>query len=483
MATFIEHQGKQAVPLWINGKNLPVDSSRLIEVTRAVEDRTIHYAQGADEADAKAAVGAATAAFPGWSATPLPKRREIINNAAALLIKRVEEIGAMQTLETSAQPQFGPMMARGGAETIKEIASQITNACAGDLPHSEKDDIAIMAVRQPMGPVLFISPWNAPTFLGPRGIASALAAGCTVVLKASELCPATYHMLCQCFADAGVPAGVLNQIVARREDASAITEAIISDPRIRKVEFIGSANVGSIIGQTCAKYLKPILMELGGKGPSIICRDANLQEAAKACAFGAFVHHGQICMATERIFVVREVADEFTRLLKEEVNNWVDLAGSAATKEFAEKTQAMVKEAKDAGAEFLAGDNQIHGTHGTSLRPTIITNVSRNTKLYADESFGPSASLYVVDDEDKAMELANESKYGLTGSIWSSDTMRALSLAKRLEVGVVNVNAPTVVVEIPPTISAQAAKGSGWGDVNGAAGIREFLTHKAILLR
>jgi acyl-CoA reductase-like NAD-dependent aldehyde dehydrogenase len=483
MAATTNPERMRVVPLWINGEDQPVNHGQLLDVIQSATNKTVHYAHSANEADAKAAVDAAAAAFVGWSKTPLVVRRDILLKAADLLDQRALELDAMQMQETCSPPQFGAMFAKGAAATIKEVASLITTACSGAFPPNEEDGKVMMVIRQPVGPVLIISPWNSPTYLGPRGIANALAAGCTIVLKASELCPETYHMLCQVFADAGVPAGALNQIVVRREDASKITEAIIADRRIRKVEFIGSAMVGSLISQMCGKHLKPILLELGGKCPAIICKDADLENAAKGCVFGAFLHHGQICMSTERIIVVKEVAERFSQLLKTEVENWAGLAGTAATQQFCDRAFNIVKEALDEGAELFAGDNTTLGETRTALRPTIVTNVQRTSRLYGDESFGPSATLYVVDDEDKAVELANDSGYGLVGAVWSSNTLRALNLAKRVECGSITVNGSTVMTDIPPTMFTQATKGSGWGAVNGVVGIQEFLNLKAIILR
>jgi acyl-CoA reductase-like NAD-dependent aldehyde dehydrogenase len=235
----------------------------------------------------------------------------------------------------------------------------------------------------------------------------------------------------------------------------------------------------------CGTYLQPILMELGGKCPVIVCGDANLAKAAKATAFGAFLHHGQICMTTERIIVVKDVAEEFTALLGEEVDAWVALAGSAATKQFADKAHNLVEEALTEGAELVMGDNSYLGTHKTSLRPTIIKEVNPKSKLYDTESFGPSATLIFVNDGEGVLAVAHSSEYGLTGAIWTNDTMRGIALSKRVENNVISVNDGTVLTDIPPTVFSGATnnKGSGWGLVNGTAGIREFLNTKAVIVK
>lgn len=476
---FAEHDGKQVVPLWCAGTDRPLQPDNLFEVIHAASSKAAHHAQSASVADATAAVEAAWAAFDAWSATPIPARQSILFKAADLLNERAEELGAMQALETSSMPWFGSYLCTLASANIREVASQITAAFTGSIPPDA--NATIMVTKQAIGPVLVISPWNSPSFLGPRSIAAALAAGCSVVLKASELCPQTYRMLCQVFADAGLPAGVLNQIVVRREDAAAVTEAVISHPHIRKVEFIGSAAVGSSIGQLCAKHLKPILMELGGKGPVIVCADANLAKAAATSAFCAFLHHGQICMSTERIIVVKEVADEFSRLLKKEVDtNWRQGVGSAVTGAFAARAHELLEEARREGAEFLAGDNDFLGEAKSGLRPTIVTNVSRESRLRDQETFGPSASLYVVEDEDEALRVANDTTYGLAGAIWTQDVARGIELSKKLECGMVHINAGTLADF--PTMAMQGAKGSGWGSNNSVYGIQEFLLTKSVTL-
>ncbi len=480
MSFFLEHAGKQVVPLWYDGEDCNLNPNNIFEVIHAADGTVAHHAQSASVADAQAAVDAAQAAFSTWSATSIPERRAVLLKVADLLTERADVLGVMQARETSSASSYGSYLAKVASANIREVASQITTACTGSLPPDQST--TIMVTKQAIGPVLIISPWNSPTVLGPRSIAAALAAGCTVVLKASELCPQTYRMLCQVFADAGLPRGALNQIVVKREDASSVTEAIISHPAIRKVEFIGSAAVGSLVAQTCARHLTPILLELGGKAPAIVCRDANLAKAAATCAFGAFVHHGQICMSTERIIVVQEVSEEFSKLLKKEVNEkWYHGAGSAATTAFATKAHALLDEALRDGAEYLAGENTYIDEAKTSLRPTIVTKLARDSRLRDLESFGPSATLYVVEDEDEALRVANDSAYGLSGAIWTSDVMKGLALSKKLECGMVHVNAGTMADF--PTMAIQGVKGSGWGSNNSVYGIEEFLVTKSVTLQ
>ncbi|KAL6230839.1 hypothetical protein BDW75DRAFT_248385 [Aspergillus navahoensis] len=447
----VDYQGQKVVPLWINGQATPLAHERIYDVVNAVEDKVVHRAQGADIAAANAACEAAAAAFPSWSNKPYWKRRDILLKVADILEARANLLAATHTL-------------------------------SGTVPPIYDSETRVFIYKEAIGPVVLIPPWNSPSILGPRSMAAALAAGCTVVLKASELCPLLYRMLVDIFEEAGVPKGVINQVQVRREDAPAVTEALIAHPATRKVEFIGSAKVGKVIGQLASKYLKPVLMELGGKSPVIVLKDADLAIAAKNVAFGAFCHHGQICFSTERIIVIREVADDFICRLKQEVNTvYAEGLGSAATKSFAVQAQAIVQAANDDGAEFLVGDNSLIGPNRTTLTPTILIGVQRTSALRDKESFGPSASLYIVDDVDTAVNMANDSLYGLTAAVWTNDTMLAMDLSSRLQYGVVHINACTLADM--PQMPVQGRKSSGWGSNNAGYGIEEFLQTKTVTMR
>ena len=311
-----------------------------------------------------------------------------------------------------------------------------------------------------------------------RAVGAPLAAGCTVVFKASELCPAVHHSLVKAFTNAGLPPGCLNQLQARREDASSITESLIAHPAIRKIEFIGSATVGRMIGQLAAKYLKPVLMELGGKAPAIILRDADLKSAAELCVHGAILNHGQICVSTERIIVLREVAEEFTRYLKDSVKAHINDAGFAVTKGMAEKAHTIVSSAVEQGAEFVAGSNKFRGSSGVSLEPTIMTGVNPGTDMHEKETFGPSATLYIAEDEEEAIQIANDTPYGLNAAVHGRDVLAALKVAQRIDCGQVSINSVTMYDE--PCAPIGGVKDSGWGRNNGKYAVREFLTEKTI---
>lgn len=245
---------------------------------------------------AQRAADSSWAAFQSWKSTKYDYRRDLLLRVAALYEERVEKLVACQVEETSCTETYARFNVKLAVNLIRETAGSIVEALTGATPPMQANGYAFV-FKEAVGPVLLIPPWNSSIILSTRGVAAALAAGCTVVLKASEACPRTHGMIIDLFEEAGLPKGCLNQVQADRKNAALVTDALIGHKAIRKVEFIGSAPVGVKIGQTAAKYLKPILMELGGKGPAIVLKDADLEKAAADCAFGAFLHHGQIVRA------------------------------------------------------------------------------------------------------------------------------------------------------------------------------------------
>lgn len=293
------------VPLWIN--NEPITTSSTIPITQASTSRTVHHASSASPSDAINAVKSSRAAFLSWRNSTHTTRHDLIIRVADYFAANASTFIDAQILETSCTRPWATNNVNLSISYLREIAAQVSSV-TGCIPPTEKPNTLGFVFKEPIGPVLCIAPWNAALILATRGIASAVAVGCTVVFKASEICPLTHFLITQAFVESGAPAGVVNQVQCGREDAAEITEAIIAHEAIRKVEFIGSAAVGRKIGQVAARYLKPVIMELGGKCPAIVLEDADLDEAAEKCALGAVMHHGQICFSTERIIVLEGVS-------------------------------------------------------------------------------------------------------------------------------------------------------------------------------
>ncbi|KAH7137421.1 aldehyde dehydrogenase domain-containing protein [Dactylonectria estremocensis] len=444
-----------------------------------LKTQDVHLAQGASIETAREATQSSYRAFLRWKATAYTERRDLLLKVADVIQSREEALVAMQMLETSCQEEWARFNVALAAANVREIASNISQECTGELPSPQGPGAFCMVFKDPIGPVLAIAPWNASMIISTRALAAPLGAGCTIVFKASELCPGVHRSIVRAFEDAGLPGGCINTIQARREDSPGVTEALIAHPAISKIAFTGSTVVGSIIGQLASKYLKPVLLELGGKAPAIILKDADIERAASLCAKGAFLHHGQICMSTDRIIVVKDVAEDFSRALADCVKkHHPDGAGSAITIGVAQRARSLVDAAVKNGASYLVGNNEFRDDTNAAIAPTVITGVKPEDQIFSEETFGPSAVLYIVEDENEAVVLANSSKYGLNAAVHSRDMFSALRVARRIECGQVHIGTVTEYDEANAPIGG--TKASGWGRNNGKYALREFLVTKTI---
>ncbi|KNG81082.1 aldehyde dehydrogenase family protein [Aspergillus nomiae NRRL 13137] len=377
-----------------------------------------------------------------------------------------EELIKYQMEETGAGRMFVEKTFEMGAAFIKDFAARIPSI-EGSVPSVSEQGECAMVFKEPYGVVLGIAPWNAPYILGTRAIALPLAAGNTAVLKGSELSPKCFWSIGDIFREAGLPAGCLNVVYHRPADAAPVTTALIAHPAVRKISFTGSTQVGSIIASTAGKYVKPVVLELGGKASAIVLDDANLERAAMSCSLGAFMHSGQICMSTERIVVQRSIADRFRTLLAD-----------ASETVFGKHTPAPVLVASAAGADLVYGERNPSEESGNSLRPVIVGNVTKDMDLYSAESFGPTVSLMVVDTEEEAVALANDTEYGLTSAVFTDNLFRGLRVAKQIESGAVHINSLTVHDE--PVLPHGGWKSSGYGRFGGPAAYDEWLQTKTV---
>jgi benzaldehyde dehydrogenase (NAD) len=361
------------------------------------------------------------------------------------------------------------------ADGLREAAA-MTTQIAGEIIPSDVPGSLAMAVRQAAGVVLGIAPWNAPVILGVRAIALPLACGNTVVLKASELCPATHALIAQALRDAGVPKGAVNFITNVPEDAGSIVRALIAEPAVRRVNFTGSTRVGKIIAATCAEYLKPVVLELGGKAPFLVLHDADIDAAVQAAAFGAFANSGQICMSTERIIVDTKIADVFVDKLAAKARSLplgdprceTVVLGSVVDMSTVARCNAMIDDALAKGATLACGGRATN----TLMPATLLDHVTPDMLIYSEESFGPVKPIVRVDGDDAAIACANDNEYGLSSAVFSRDIARAIQVAKRIEAGICHVNGPTVHDEAQMPFGG--VKGSGFGRFGGQAGVAEF---------
>ncbi|PYH43279.1 aldehyde dehydrogenase [Aspergillus saccharolyticus JOP 1030-1] len=464
------------IPLIVNNESIVTDVA--FDVKNPTTGEVIERCAGASVDDANRAVAAAKAAFPAWSQTKPSDRRDILNKAAEVMLSRKEELIRYQMESTGAGRMFVEKTFMLGVGFLKDFAALIPSI-EGTIPAVNGE--SAMVFKQPYGVVLGIAPWNAPYILGVRAVALPLAAGNTTILKGSELAPKCFWAIGDIFREAGLPAGCVNVVYHQTSDAAAVTTALIAHSAVRKINFTGSTVVGSIIASTAGKYVKPVLLELGGKASAIVLDDANLEKAAMCCAMGAFLHSGQICMSTERIVVQRSIADRFKQLVAEASEKVfgkhappLGLVNSAAVN----KNKSLVEDALSKGANLIYGEPQNIVPNSRSMRPVIVGDVTKNMDLYATESFGPTVSLIVVDTEDEAVALANDTEYGLTSAVFTNNLFRGLRVARQIEAGAVHINSLTVHDE--PVLPHGGWKSSGYGRFGGVGGYDEWLQTKTV---
>jgi acyl-CoA reductase-like NAD-dependent aldehyde dehydrogenase len=437
-------------------------------------DPVARVAAGTRE-DARRAVEAAAEAFPAWSQAPPAVRQRIFLKAADILDSRSDEIASWLIRETGSafgftmfQLQFVPNLFRQAAalaySPIGEIIPSDTGAFA-------------MGVRRPVGVVGAIAPWNAALILPARAIASPLALGNTVVLKPSEHSPYVGGLhFGEIFAEAGLPPGVLNVVTHAPGEAGPIGDELAENPHVRCINFTGSTATGRLLAEKAGRNLKRTVLELGGFNPLIVLRDADLDYAVDASAFGSFLHQGQICMSTRRIIVERPIADAFVEKLAAKTaglkvgdpSEHDTVIGPLITGDALELVKRRVEDAVSAGARLLAGGEAA----GSAYRATLLADVPPDSDLAQLETFGPVAAIEVVDGEDEAIDRANATAYGLASGIITSDPDKGMALAQRIQAGIVHVNDQTVGDE--PQMPFGGVKASGLGRFGGTAAINEF---------
>jgi acyl-CoA reductase-like NAD-dependent aldehyde dehydrogenase len=471
------------LPLLVRDRDVAASNGAIFHRRNPITGEVVTRAAAATLADALSAASAAASAFPDWSQTSPSLRRAKLMKAADLLEGRADDFAAAMAEETGATAAWARFNLELGAATLREAAS-ITTQITGTLIPSDKPGMTAMALRRPVGVVLGIAPWNAPVILGVRAVAMPLACGNTVVLKTSEICPRTHRLIGEVLRDAGLGHGVVNIISNAPADAARVVEALIAHPAVRRVNFTGSTRVGRVIAEVAGRHLKPCLLELGGKAPFVVLDDADLEEAAKAAAFGAFLNQGQICMSTERIVVDEAVADAFVEklarlaapLLAGDPREGFPALGSIIGPEAVERIDGLIKDAVFKGARILSGGQ----VRGSLIDATVLDHVTPAMRIYAEESFGPIAAIIRVRGVDEAVRVANDTDYGLSSAVFGQDIRRALDVASRIEAGICHINGPTVHDEAQMPFGG--VKASGYGRFGGTAAIGEFTELRWITL-
>ena len=459
----------------IGGAPRAASNGATFERRNPLDQSVATRAPAATAEDARAAVDAAAKAFPAWAAMIPGERRALLMKAAHALEAKGEAFAAAMAAETGASGIWAGFNVHLAAGMLLEAAS-ITTQISGEVIPSNVPGNLALAVRQPAGVVLGIAPWNAPIILAVRAIATPLACGNTVILKGSEISPATHGLIIEALQEAGFPAGVVNFVTNAPADAGAVVEAMVAHPAVRRVNFTGSTRVGKIIAQTCAKYLKQAVLELGGKAPFLVLDDADIDAAVAAAAFGAFANSGQICMSTERIVVDAAVADEFVAKLAAKAQSLPlgdpregpVVLGSVVDMTTVTHCNALIDDALAKGATLVCGGKATN----TLMPATLLDYVTSEMAIYREESFAPVKAIVRVNGVEEAIAVANDNEFGLASAVFGRDTGRAWQVASRIESGICHINGPTVHDEAQMPFGGM--KGSGYGHFGGKAGIDAF---------
>lgn len=433
--------------------------------------------------DMDRAISAAQAAFPEWSQRSFQDRAKMLLRIADVWESRKDDF--INAVMHEGGGWFGKGVFEAGfvAEIFRTSASLCYQSTGEVLPSA--DGKVSMATRWPLGVVGVISPWNMPGILTSRGYAAALAAGNCVVLKPSEDTPyagGLFHA--EVLEEAGVPPGVFNVITCSRDSVGEVGDAMIEDHRVKAISFTGSTAVGRHIAAKCGAHLKKCCVELGGKDSMIVLEDADLDKAAEAANFGSFMHQGQVCMSTEKLLIHDSVYEPFmqkflaraAKLKTGHVNDKSNTIGPLVNTRQAHRVKALIDDAVSKGAQVALGGKAWENF----VEPTVLTHVDRNMDIWHDETFGPVVIVSPFSTEDEAIEMNNDTEYGLTAAVWTANEGRALRMAGLLETGMVHINDQNINDE--PQVPFGGVKASGVGRYGGRWSLDAFTELRWITL-
>lgn len=453
-----------------------------IEVINPATGQVLTQVADASVEQGLAALDAACAAQASWAASAPRERSEILRRAWQLLQDRKEDVALCMTLEMGkplaearGEVAYGSEFFRWFAEEAVRIDGRYAVAPAGGGSR-------ILTMKQPVGPAYAITPWNFPLAMGTRKIGPALAAGCTIVVKPASETPLTTLLLMQILADAGVPKGVVNCITTSH--SGAVSSAIIADPRLRKLSFTGSTEVGRrLIAQASERVLK-VSMELGGNAPFVVMSSANIDKAVEGAVAAKMRNIGEACTAANRFIVHSSVAEEFAskfaaRLaglsVGDGTHDGVDV-GPLVNQKALDNVESLVSEAEADGATVLTGGRRLDQA-GYFMAPTVLVNVPRDARCVREEIFGPVAPILTFDTIDEAIELANDTEFGLIGYVFAENMAQAFAVTERLDTGMVGLNSGVIS---NPAAPFGGVKASGLGREGGYEGIEEYLETKYV---
>jgi succinate-semialdehyde dehydrogenase/glutarate-semialdehyde dehydrogenase len=467
--------------LHIGGEWRSSSDGSTIDVEDPATNKTLASVASATPDDGRAALDAAVAAQADWARTAPRERAELLRSAYDLLVERADDFALLMTLEMGKPLAQSKGEVTYGAEFFRWFSEEVVRI-GGRWATSPDGATRLMTMKQPVGPTLMITPWNFPLAMGTRKIGPAIAAGCTMVIKPASQTPLTMLALVDLLTEVGVPPGVVN--VISTSQTSEVMEPLIGDPRLRKLTFTGSTPVGKNLVRQSADQLLRVSMELGGNAPFLVFGDADLDRAVDGAMLAKMRNMGEACTAANRFLVHESVADEFAAKFAARMEEQVlgrgtqeDVTvGPLIDKLARDKVSELVEDAKDRGASVVTGGSAT-GDAGYFYQPTVLTDVPREAALYREEIFGPVAPITTFSEDDKAIEMANDTEYGLVAYAFTAELARAVRVSEALEFGMVGINQGVVS---NPAAPFGGIKHSGFGREGGPEGIEEYLSVKYV---